>query len=64
MKYASNRYKEADELYNQLLEEHPGCSSVWKRKVAILKNQGKTMEAIKELNEFLLTYVVVEVCLY
>lgn len=55
MKYASNRYKEAEELYNQLLEDHPGCSSVWKRKIAILKDQGKPMEAIKELNEFLLT---------
>jgi predicted Zn-dependent protease len=54
MTFISNRYKEAEELYNEILEEHPGCSSVWKRKVAILKHQGKAMEAIKELNEFLL----------
>ena len=47
------RYDESQQLYGKLLEEHPSCAPLWKRQVAILKSQGKVMEAIKELNQFL-----------
>lgn len=47
------RYTEAETLYDDLLEAHPNCSAVWKRKVAVLKAQGKASDAIDELNQFL-----------
>ena len=47
------RFMEVSSVYDDLLGSHPITSSAWKRKVAVLKAQGKTVEAIKELNEVL-----------
>lgn len=48
------RYEEALDEYDKILEKHPNYAPVLKRKVSILKAQGKLVEAIKELNQFLL----------
>lgn len=50
---AEEKYSEANTLYDEIIDAHPSCSAAWKRKVAILVARGKTLEAIKELNEFL-----------
>ena len=47
------RYDEAEDLYDSVLESHPSCSAVWKRKVAVLKAQNKMQEAIDELSKLL-----------
>ena len=40
-------------LYNELLKEDPGRVEVWKRKVTIYKTEGKHIEMMRELNEYL-----------
>ena len=40
-------------MYEEALEKHPANSVLWKRKIAVLKGQGSTLDAIKELTEFL-----------
>ncbi len=47
------RYEEAVELYEGILEAHPSCSAVWKRKVAIFKAQNKLQTAIEEIVKLL-----------
>lgn len=44
-------YKAASEIYANLLEENPANALALKRKVALLKAQGRINEAVKELNE-------------
>lgn len=50
---AQEMYDEALELYSEALEAHPTNSTLWKRKVAVYKAMGDTVEAIRELNSFL-----------
>lgn len=49
------RYEDVKGLYEGILETRPTCTFTRKRKATILKAQGKIVEAIKELNEFLQT---------
>jgi len=50
---AMNKYAEANEYYDKLIKDDESNPVYRKRKVAICKAQGKTQEAIKELNEYL-----------
>lgn len=46
-------FDKATELYESALKNHPTNAELKKRKISVLKAQGKTQEAIAELNEFL-----------
>ena len=46
-------FEKATELYESALQKHPMNAELKKRKICVLKAQGKTQEAITELNEFL-----------
>ncbi|XP_066572058.1 ER membrane protein complex subunit 2 isoform X2 [Amia ocellicauda] len=54
---ALERYDEACKLYDAILQDDPTNTAARKRKIAILKAQGKSTEAIKELNEYLEQFV-------
>ncbi|KAM3718806.1 ER membrane protein complex subunit [Dirofilaria immitis] len=54
---ALKRYDSATHLYEQLIESDPTNMSYRKRKIAILKAQGNRQEAIRELNEYLKTFI-------
>jgi tetratricopeptide (TPR) repeat protein len=49
----SEKFEEARNLYNQIIEEDPTNMIIRKRLIAILKAEGKHSEAIKELREYL-----------
>ena len=50
---AFEKYDDAEEIYEKILESEPANAVVRKRLVAILKAQNKIPEAVKELNEYL-----------
>ena len=50
---AAGEYGEAGKIYDDMLKENPANALVMKRKVCILKAQGKTVEAIKEVNKLI-----------
>ena len=50
---AFDKYEDAEQIYEKILEAEPANSVVRKRLVAILKAQNKIAEAVKELNEYL-----------
>uniref|UniRef100_A0A8R1HIU9 ER membrane protein complex subunit 2 n=1 Tax=Caenorhabditis japonica TaxID=281687 RepID=A0A8R1HIU9_CAEJA len=50
---ATEHYQKAQEIYERLVEEDPNNNSFRKRKVAILLAQGKRLEAIRAINEYL-----------
>lgn len=50
---ADGEFEKAVELYDAALKEHETNAELRKRKVSVLKGQGKTSEAIAELNELL-----------
>uniref|UniRef100_A0A8C9VYT4 ER membrane protein complex subunit 2 n=1 Tax=Scleropages formosus TaxID=113540 RepID=A0A8C9VYT4_SCLFO len=50
---ALERYEDANKLYDSILQDDPTNTAARKRKIAILKAQGKSTEAIRELNEYL-----------
>ncbi|XP_074605769.1 ER membrane protein complex subunit 2-like [Acropora palmata] len=50
---AFDKYQEAEEIYDKILEAEPANAVVRKRLIAILKAQNKIPEAVKELNEYL-----------
>uniref|UniRef100_A0A8C6KHB3 ER membrane protein complex subunit 2 n=1 Tax=Nothobranchius furzeri TaxID=105023 RepID=A0A8C6KHB3_NOTFU len=50
---ALERYDEANKHYDAILEDDPTNTAARKRKISILKAQGKNGEAIRELNEYL-----------
>ena len=50
---AFEKYEEAEQIYNKILEAEPANAVVRKRLVAIHKAQNRVGEAIKELNEYL-----------
>jgi tetratricopeptide (TPR) repeat protein len=54
---AMERYDDAIQLYDQILQEHPTNTAARKHKIAIQKGQGKNVEAIRELNEYLEQFV-------
>ncbi|XP_004697735.2 ER membrane protein complex subunit 2 [Echinops telfairi] len=50
-------YDDAVQLYDRILQEDPTNTAARKRKIAIRKAQGKNVEAIRELNEYLEQFV-------
>lgn len=48
-----DKYEEAEQIYEKILEAEPANAVVRKRLIAILKAQNRVGEAIKELNEYL-----------
>uniref|UniRef100_H3DDC1 ER membrane protein complex subunit 2 n=1 Tax=Tetraodon nigroviridis TaxID=99883 RepID=H3DDC1_TETNG len=54
---ALERYDEANKDYDAILQEDPTNTAARKRKISILKAQGKSTEAIRELNEYLEQFV-------
>ncbi|KAK6490852.1 ER membrane protein complex subunit 2 [Huso huso] len=54
---ALERYDEALKMYNDILQDDSTNTAARKRKIAILKAQGKSTEAIRELNEYLEQFV-------
>uniref|UniRef100_A0A8C6KJ80 ER membrane protein complex subunit 2 n=1 Tax=Nothobranchius furzeri TaxID=105023 RepID=A0A8C6KJ80_NOTFU len=54
---ALERYDEANKHYDAILEDDPTNTAARKRKISILKAQGKNGEAIRELNEYLEQFV-------
>lgn len=48
-----DKYDEAEQIYEKILEAEPANGAVRKRLIAILKAQNKVGEAVKELNEYL-----------
>ncbi|XP_032815121.1 ER membrane protein complex subunit 2 [Petromyzon marinus] len=58
MKYEfQEKYDEANKLYDEIIQEDDANTAARKRKIAILKAQGKVAEAVKELNEYLKLFV-------
>jgi predicted Zn-dependent protease len=53
---AKRGFAAATETYNELLAANPANALAMKRRVAVLKGQGKIKEAVRELNEFLDQY--------
>uniref|UniRef100_A0AAQ6IDG8 ER membrane protein complex subunit 2 n=1 Tax=Anabas testudineus TaxID=64144 RepID=A0AAQ6IDG8_ANATE len=51
------RYDEANKHYDAILQDDPTNTAARKRKISILKAQGKCTEAIRELNEYLEQFV-------
>ncbi|KAM7317030.1 hypothetical protein ACRRTK_023332 [Alexandromys fortis] len=60
---AMERYDDAIQLYDRILQEDPTNTAARKRKIAIRKAQGKNVEAIRELNEYLEHYAKAAFCL-
>ncbi|XP_062836159.1 ER membrane protein complex subunit 2 isoform X1 [Anolis carolinensis] len=54
---AMERYDDAIQLYDRILQEDSTNTAARKRKIAIRKAQGKNAEAIRELNEYLEQFV-------
>uniref|UniRef100_A0A8C3DCW6 ER membrane protein complex subunit 2 n=5 Tax=Neoaves TaxID=3078114 RepID=A0A8C3DCW6_CORMO len=54
---AMERYEDAIQLYDRILQEDSTNTAARKRKIAIRKAQGKNLEAIRELNEYLEQFV-------
>ncbi|XP_041843936.1 ER membrane protein complex subunit 2 [Melanotaenia boesemani] len=54
---ALERYDEANKHYDAILQDDPTNTAARKRKISILKAQGKSTEAIRELNEYLEQFV-------
>uniref|UniRef100_A0A9J8BIT5 ER membrane protein complex subunit 2 n=2 Tax=Cyprinus carpio TaxID=7962 RepID=A0A9J8BIT5_CYPCA len=50
---ALERYEDANKLYDSILQDDPTNTAARKRKISILRAQGKSSEAIRELNEYL-----------
>uniref|UniRef100_A0AAR2JM81 ER membrane protein complex subunit 2 n=1 Tax=Pygocentrus nattereri TaxID=42514 RepID=A0AAR2JM81_PYGNA len=50
---ALERYDDANKLYDSILQDDPTNTAARKRKISILRAQGKSSEAIRELNEYL-----------
>ena len=50
---ALDKYEDAEQIYEKILEAEPANAVVRKRLVAILKAQNRIGEAVKELNEYL-----------
>uniref|UniRef100_A0A8C1GNI0 ER membrane protein complex subunit 2 n=1 Tax=Cyprinus carpio TaxID=7962 RepID=A0A8C1GNI0_CYPCA len=53
---ALERYEDANKLYDSILQDDPTNTAARKRKISILRAQGKSSEAIRELNEYLEHY--------
>lgn len=53
---ALDRPEDALKGLDNMIQRDPTNSAAYKRKIAILKGQGKTAEAIKELSEYLNKY--------
>ncbi|XP_050826424.1 ER membrane protein complex subunit 2 isoform X2 [Serinus canaria] len=60
---AMERYDDAIQLYDRILQEDSTNTAARKRKIAIRKAQGKNLEAIRELNEYLEHYAKAAFCL-
>uniref|UniRef100_G3NP30 ER membrane protein complex subunit 2 n=1 Tax=Gasterosteus aculeatus aculeatus TaxID=481459 RepID=G3NP30_GASAC len=60
---ALERYDEANKHYDAILQDDPTNTAARKRKISILKAQGKSAEAIRELNEYLEHYGKAAFCL-
>uniref|UniRef100_A0A8C5MN32 ER membrane protein complex subunit 2 n=1 Tax=Leptobrachium leishanense TaxID=445787 RepID=A0A8C5MN32_9ANUR len=54
---AMERYDDALQIYDRILQEDPTNTAARKRKIAIRKAQGRNAEAIRELNEYLEQFV-------
>lgn len=54
---AIGKYDDAVKIYDSLSDKDEANAIYWKRKIAILKAQGKTTEAIKELNSYLQVFL-------
>ncbi|CAI9588993.1 unnamed protein product [Staurois parvus] len=54
---AMERYDDALQIYDRILQEDPTNTATRKRKIAIRKSQGRNAEAIRELNEYLEQFV-------
>uniref|UniRef100_A0A8C2G9M2 ER membrane protein complex subunit 2 n=1 Tax=Cyprinus carpio TaxID=7962 RepID=A0A8C2G9M2_CYPCA len=54
---ALERYEDANKLYDSILQDDPTNTAARKRKISILRAQGKSSEAIRELNEYLEQFV-------
>jgi tetratricopeptide (TPR) repeat protein len=54
---ALGRYDDASQLYDKLVTFDPTNAGYRKRQIAILKAQGHRIDAIKELNEYLKTFI-------
>uniref|UniRef100_A0AAX7UJ85 ER membrane protein complex subunit 2 n=1 Tax=Astatotilapia calliptera TaxID=8154 RepID=A0AAX7UJ85_ASTCA len=52
-----SKYDEANKHYDAILQDDPTNTAARKRKISILKAQGKSTEAIRELNEYLEQFV-------
>uniref|UniRef100_A0A673W2G8 ER membrane protein complex subunit 2 n=1 Tax=Salmo trutta TaxID=8032 RepID=A0A673W2G8_SALTR len=50
---ALEKYEDASKQYDSILQDDPTNTAARKRKISILKAQGKSAEAIRELNEYL-----------
>lgn len=50
---AEGEFEKAIDLYESALKEHETNAELQKRKISVMKAQGKTNDAIVELNEFL-----------
>ncbi|XP_036804355.1 ER membrane protein complex subunit 2 isoform X2 [Oncorhynchus mykiss] len=54
---ALEKYEDANKQYDSILQDDPTNTAARKRKISILKAQGKSAEAIRELNEYLEQFV-------
>uniref|UniRef100_A0A6I8SPN3 ER membrane protein complex subunit 2 n=1 Tax=Xenopus tropicalis TaxID=8364 RepID=A0A6I8SPN3_XENTR len=54
---AMERYDDALQIYDRILQDDPTNTAARKRKIAIRKAQGRNAEAIRELNEYLEQFV-------
>ena len=54
-------YNEAEEIYSALMTKNETDAVVWKRKIAILKEQNRIRKAIRELIAYLELYQVNEI---
>lgn len=52
------RYDEAIELLDSMIQDDETNASLRKRKIAILKAKGRTVEAIKEMSEYLKKFMI------
>ena len=50
---AEGEFGKAIDLYESVLKDHPTNAELMKRKISVLKAQGKMTEAIAQLNELL-----------
>uniref|UniRef100_UPI00358E0E8F ER membrane protein complex subunit 2 n=1 Tax=Myxine glutinosa TaxID=7769 RepID=UPI00358E0E8F len=51
------KYEEANLLYDKIIQEDEANTAARKRKIAILKAQGRPIDAIRELNDYLKIFV-------